>query len=57
MIYYGKLFDGLREYSIRRNIVSERYIKERLEERGIRIRREKIEYNTIRVKKKYKGNI
>ncbi len=52
MIYYGKLFEGLREYSIRRNIVSERYIKERLEERGIRIRREKIEYNTIRVKKK-----
>lgn len=47
--YYGKLFDDLQEYSKHKSIVSERYLMDKLTERGINIIPKHIKYENLRV--------
>jgi hypothetical protein len=47
--YYGKLFDGLQEYSEQKSIVSERYLLDKLSEKGITIIQKSINYINLRI--------
>jgi hypothetical protein len=50
ILYYGKLFDELKEYSTQKSIVSEFYLLDKLKEQNITIIPKKIEYVTLRIK-------
>ena len=47
--YCGKLFDGLKAYSERKSIISERYFLDKLKEKSILPLGLNIEYVTLRV--------
>ncbi len=47
--YCGKLYDELKSYSERKNIISERYFQDKLKEKNITIIAKKIIYNTLRI--------
>jgi hypothetical protein len=49
IIYYGTLFDDLKEYSKIKSINSENYLKDKLIEKGIKINKLHIEYDIIRI--------
>jgi len=48
IIYYGKLFDELQSYSTKKSIISERYLRDKLDEKHLTILTEEIQYDTIR---------
>ena len=48
-LYYGTLFDELKEYSQRNNITSERYLMDKLNEKGINILTRRIVFDTLRI--------
>jgi hypothetical protein len=48
IIYYGTLFDELQSYSEKKSINSERYLRDKLDEKHLTILTEAIEYATIR---------
>jgi len=49
--YCGKLFDGLKSYSERKSIISERYFLDKLKEKSILPLGLNIEYTALRIKK------
>jgi len=49
IIYCGKLFDELKEYSRRKSIISERFFKDKLDERSINIIAKNIQYSHFRM--------
>ena len=49
ILYCGKLFDELKEYSRRKSIISERYFKDKLDEHSINIIAKNIEYTNFRM--------
>jgi hypothetical protein len=56
IIYYGKLFDDLKEYSTKRSITSEGYLFNKLKEKQIIILAKEIDYCMLRMKKQVKSN-
>lgn len=49
ILYYGTLFDHLKDYSLRKSIISERYLLDKLNEKNIEIIKKKISYDMIRI--------
>jgi hypothetical protein len=49
ILYCGKLFDELKEYSIKQSINSERYLMDMLNKQGITIIGKNIDYHTLRI--------
>ena len=49
VLQYGKLFDELKTYSENKSIISERYLYDKLKEKGITIIPKKMEYVTLRI--------
>jgi hypothetical protein len=49
IIYYGTLFEQLKEYSLNKSIISERYLFDKLNEHNIQIIKKNIEYEVIRI--------
>lgn len=47
--YYGKLFDELKSYSEINSIISEKYLKDKLNEKSINALSKNIEYNVLRI--------
>jgi hypothetical protein len=48
ILSYGKLFNELKEYSERIPIISERYLQDKMNEKGIQVIGKNIDYDTIR---------
>jgi hypothetical protein len=48
-LYYGTLFDELKEYSRKKSITSERYLMDKLNEKGITIMPKRIVFDTLRI--------
>jgi len=48
ILYYGTLFDALKEYSEKKSIISERYLLDMLTEKSIQINKKNIQYECIR---------
>jgi len=51
VIYYGKLFDDLKEYSTKRSITSEGYLFDKLNEQQIKILTKDINYVMLRIRR------
>jgi len=51
--YYGKLFDDLKMYSNEKNIISERYLLDKLNENSITIIPKHIDYWTLRIEQSH----
>jgi hypothetical protein len=49
IVYYGKLFDDLKEYSKQKSITSEKYLFDKLNEQQIKIIAKDIDYDMIRM--------
>ena len=49
-LYIGKLYDHLLEYSTKKSIVSERYLKDMLDEKNIEIIPSELHFDTIRAR-------
>jgi hypothetical protein len=49
ILYYGKLFDELKDYSMKKSIISERYLLDKLNEKNITIISKDINYNNLRI--------
>ena len=49
ILYYGKLFDELKDYSMKKSIISERYLLDKLNEKNITIISKNINYNNLRI--------
>jgi hypothetical protein len=49
ILYCGKLFDGLKEYSEKTSVISERYFFDKLKEKKIGIIQKNIKYQQIRI--------
>lgn len=49
VLYCGSLFDELKEYSQKKSITSERYLKDKLNEKGITILPKRIVFDTLRI--------
>lgn len=54
--YYGKLFDELKDYSMKKSIISERYLLDKLNENKITIISKDIDYNTLRINNNNQNN-
>ena len=50
ILFYGKLYDYLKEYSIKKSIISERYLLDMINDKKINIIKKNIEYIQIRIK-------
>jgi hypothetical protein len=57
ILYYGKLFDDLKQYSTEKSIISERYLLDKLNERNITIISKDINYNNLRINDKLNNRI
>jgi hypothetical protein len=49
ILYYGKLFDELKDYSMKKSIISERYLLDKLNEKTITIISKNINYRNLRI--------
>ena len=49
ILYYGKLFDSLQQYSEQNSIISEKYLLDMLNTKGIQVLTKYISYDTIRI--------